>query len=67
MNIFNEYCKSKNLYRHNIRKCDLKPLGKKLNLLITPLEYQQCTKKYKIKNADKNYDICVHIVDNHYI
>ena len=40
MNIFNEYCKSKNLYRHNIRKCDLKPLSKLLNLSIVPLEYQ---------------------------
>ena len=40
MDIFNDYCKSKNLYRHNIRKCDLRPLGKLLNLLITPLEYQ---------------------------
>jgi hypothetical protein len=39
MNIFNKYCKSKNLYRHNIRKCDLKPLGKLLNLSIVPLEY----------------------------
>ena len=41
----NEYCKSKNLYRHNIRLCDLKPISEKIKINITSLRKSE--KKYK--------------------
>ena len=33
----NEYCKSKNLYRHNIRLCDLPIISEKIKINITSL------------------------------
>ena len=33
----NEYCKSKKLYRHNIRLCDLSCISKKININISSL------------------------------
>ena len=65
MNIFNDYCKKKKLYRHNIRLCDLGPLSELLDIKIVPLEFKETRKKYEIR--DRNYDICVVVVDSHYI
>ena len=37
LKIIDNYCKSKNLYRHNIRLCDLPLISKLININITSL------------------------------
>lgn len=39
-----DYCKSKNLYRHNIRLCDLPCISDKIKIKITSLRKHD--KKY---------------------
>lgn len=59
----NEYCKSKNLYRHNIRLCDLPIISEKIKINITSLRKKD--KKYVPQKKD--YDILVYIFDKHFI
>jgi len=37
LKIMDDYCKSKNLYRHNIRLCDLSDISEKIKINITSL------------------------------
>ena len=59
----NEYCKSKKLYRHNIRLCDLSCISKKININISSL--RKHGKNYELQK--KEFDILVYIFDKHFV